>query len=71
MGVTILVAHTLCGIFGVALGTLGMLGTVSMGLTIDAYGPISDNAGHIAEIAGLPENVRTLTDSAMLERLVR
>merc|ERR1719203_2192541 len=44
LGVTILVAHTLCGMFGVALGALGMLGTMTMGLTIDAYGPISDNA---------------------------
>merc|ERR1711976_687631 len=62
LGVTILVAHTLCGIFGVALGALGMLGTMTMGLTIDAYGPISDNAGGIAEMSGLPEEVRNLTD---------
>merc|ERR1712066_773115 len=62
LGVTILVAHTLCGMFGVALGALGMLGTMTMALTIDAYGPISDNAGGIAEMAGLPETVRVLTD---------
>merc|ERR1711912_136634 len=62
LGVTILVAHTLCGMFGVALGALGMLGTMTMGLTIDAYGPISDNAGGIAEMSGLPEEVRDLTD---------
>merc|ERR1712039_914760 len=62
LGVTILVAHSLCGMFGVALGALGMLGTMTMGLTIDAYGPISDNAGGIAEMAGLPETVRGLTD---------
>jgi len=62
LGVTILIAHTLCGMFGVALGALGMLGTMTMGLTIDAYGPISDNAGGIAEMAGLPETVRGLTD---------
>ena len=48
LGITILVAHYLCGIFGVALGALGMLGTLTMGLTIDAFGPISDNAGGIA-----------------------
>jgi len=62
LGVTILIAHTLCGMFGVALGALGMLGTMTMGLTIDAYGPISDNAGGIAEMSGLPETVRGLTD---------
>merc|ERR1712127_932108 len=62
LGVTILVAHTLCGMFGVALGALVMLGTMTMALTIDAYGPISDNAGGIAEMSGLPENVRELTD---------
>merc|ERR1719148_271003 len=62
LGVTILVAHTLCGMFGVALGALGMLGTMTMALTIDAYGPISDNAGGLAEMAHLPEAVRGLTD---------
>merc|ERR1712038_1696036 len=62
LGLTILVAHTLCGMFGVALGALGMLGTMTMALTIDAYGPISDNAGGIAEMSGLPEEVRVRTD---------
>merc|ERR1719243_301071 len=63
LGVTILVAHTLCGMFGVALGALGMLGTMTMGLTIDAYGPISDNAGGIAEMSGLSMEVRRVTDA--------
>merc|ERR1712241_1464901 len=62
LGVTILIAHSLCGMFGVALGALGMLGTMTMALIIDAYGPISDNAGGIAEMSGLPEQVRTITD---------
>jgi inorganic pyrophosphatase len=62
LAITILVSHTLCGMLGVALGALGMLGTMTMGLTIDAYGPISDNAGGIAEMSGLPDEVRTLTD---------
>merc|ERR1719313_1566098 len=62
LGISILVAHSLCGMFGVALGALGMLGTMTMALTIDAYGPISDNAGGIAEMSGLPETVRALTD---------
>merc|ERR1719169_374931 len=58
LGITILIAHSLCGMFGVALGALGMLGTMTMGLTIDAYGPISDNAGGIAEMAETPDYVR-------------
>merc|ERR1711997_521979 len=62
LGITVLLSHTLCGMFGVALGALGMLGTMTMALTIDAYGPISDNAGGIAEMCGLPEQVRELTD---------
>merc|ERR1719221_1048217 len=62
LGITVLVSHTYCGMFGVALGALGMLATMTMGLTIDAYGPISDNAGGIAEMSGLPETVRGLTD---------
>merc|ERR1711998_701091 len=62
LAMTILVSHTLCGMYGVALGALGMLGTMTMGLTIDAYGPISDNAGGIAEMADMPDWVRTRTD---------
>merc|ERR550537_1719397 len=62
LGITILVAPSLVGMFGVALSALGMLGTMTMALTIDAYGPISDNAGGIAEMSGLPDEVRTRTD---------
>merc|ERR1719207_435948 len=62
LGITILIGHSLCGMFGIALAALGMLGTMTMALTIDAYGPISDNAGGIAEISGLPEVVRERTD---------
>merc|ERR1719453_2518530 len=62
LGITVLVSHQYCGMFGVALGALGMLGTMTMALTIDAYGPISDNAGGIAEMCGLPETVRERTD---------
>merc|ERR1711878_57107 len=62
LGITVLLSHTLCGMFGVALGALGMLGTMTMALTIDAYGPIADNAGGIAEMSGLPPAVRGLTD---------
>merc|ERR1712045_23113 len=62
LGITVLVAHSLAGMFGVALSALGMLGTMTMGLTIDAYGPISDNAGGIAEMSEMPDYVRTRTD---------
>lgn len=63
LGVTILVAHVLCGSYGIALGALGMLSTMTMGLTIDVYGPISDNAGGIAEMCGLGAEVRRRTDA--------
>merc|ERR1719311_1410918 len=60
---TILVAHSLCGMYGCALAALGMLSTMTMGLTIDAYGPISDNAGGIAEMSELGEDIRKITDA--------
>merc|ERR1719482_192161 len=63
LGISILVAHSLCGMFGVALAALGMLSTMTMGLTIDAYGPISDNAGGIAEMSELGEDIRKITDA--------
>merc|ERR1712176_1630683 len=60
---TVLIAHTFLGMYGVALGALGMLSTITMGLTIDAYGQISDNAGGIAEMSGLSMKVREITDA--------
>merc|ERR1711957_599291 len=62
LGITVLIAHNLVGMYGVALAALGMLGTLTMGLTIDAYGPISDNAGGIAEMTELPDMARDRTD---------
>ncbi len=53
----------LCDLFGVALAAVGMLGNLATGLTIDAYGPVCDNAGGIAEMAGLHKNVRQKTDA--------
>ena len=51
------------GMFGIGLAALGMLSTLSVGLTIDAYGPISDNAGGIAEMTALGVEVREKTDA--------
>merc|ERR1719362_1221212 len=56
------VSHSLAGFYGIALSALGMLGTMTMALTIDAFGPISDNAGGIAEMSGMAEEVRERTD---------
>ena len=63
IALTVCVAHQVAGMYGVALGALGMLGTLTMGLAIDAYGPISDNAGGIAEMSELGPEVRRRTDA--------
>jgi inorganic pyrophosphatase len=63
IAITIYVAYNFASVFGIALGALGILSTMSIGLTIDAYGPISDNAGGIAEMSGMGKNVRDRTDA--------
>jgi K(+)-stimulated pyrophosphate-energized sodium pump len=62
IGVAIYIPWMLAGMYGVAIASLGMLGTLVIALTIDAYGPVADNAGGIAEMAGMPEHVRERTD---------
>jgi len=57
------ISHKTLGMYGIALAALGMLSTLAIGLTIDAYGPISDNAGGIAEMCELDDIVRERTDA--------
>jgi len=63
LGIVILISHFLAGMFGIALAAIGMLGTLTVALTIDAYGPISDNAGGIAEMSELGPEIRERTDA--------
>ncbi|MDP6215826.1 MAG: V-type H(+)-translocating pyrophosphatase [SAR324 cluster bacterium] len=62
LGASIFIPFTMAGMYGVAVAAIGMLSTLVVGLTIDAYGPVADNAGGIAEMTGMGENIRDRTD---------
>ncbi len=63
IAISVAIGYVAAGMYGIALTAIGMLGTIAVGLTIDAYGPTSDNAGGIAEMAHMGKDIRKRTDA--------
>lgn len=62
LALTVFISFTVAGMYGIAIAAIGMISTITIGLTIDAYGPVADNAGGIAEMCELDPKVRERTD---------
>jgi len=62
LGITLIISVSMAGMYGIALAAIGMLGTIAVALTIDAYGPVADNAGGLAEMSHMGPEIRQRTD---------